>query len=721
MSDGAFSLLIQQLVTHAENAGQRRALVVSGSREWAVEKASIAADIFSQKDLLWVADDGHSPCESLTFSSLRGLLGSECDAVVYDAFSGFDPDAFGRMTGLIRAGGLLLLLTPPLDKWSQFQDPQYRRVTVWPVQTDTMQGHFLSRLVVRVKATDNLIRVEEGRPIPSVPAYSETSPSLDSRIDASKAGFCATTEQKTAVKHLVHVVRGHRRRPLVMTADRGRGKSAALGLAAAQLMLEGVQLIIVTAPSRRAVDTVFASAEAALSLQENVHRSSHGLSVGKSTLMFVAPDALVQDLPVADMVMVDEAAGIPVALLEALLIHYSRIAFTSTVHGYEGTGRGFSVRFKHRLDALAPQWLAFEMQQPIRWAEGDPVEKMVADWLLLDAEPTSVDRLGSDLEAVSYGWYSADKLKADEGRLKQVFGLLVLAHYQTSLLDLRHLLDGANIRVCLALKNGNVVGVVMVAQEGGFDGELADAIFKGKRRVQGHLLPQTLLAQAGLPEAGGLHCLRVIRIAVIPELQRQGIGGALVNAVESRASKDGLDYVGSSFGFTAELWSFWRERTFTAVHLGSRKNKGSGEHSLVMIKPISPSGQAFFKDARGHFCAYFSAMLPEIFSALDAKLLLTLLSEFPSSDDPRKNREGKIIDGFIHHQRSYESSYAVLMFSAVEALSGRDFNPDWEIVVGKLLQQRSWKQVAQDHGLSGRKEVEELLRLRLQPLLSKAK
>ncbi|MCG7973391.1 MAG: DUF1726 domain-containing protein, partial [Candidatus Thiodiazotropha taylori] len=37
---------------------------------------------------------------------------------MYNAFSGFDPDAFGAVSGTLTGGGLLLLLTPSLDHWA---------------------------------------------------------------------------------------------------------------------------------------------------------------------------------------------------------------------------------------------------------------------------------------------------------------------------------------------------------------------------------------------------------------------------------------------------------------------------------------------------------------------------------------------------------------------------------------------------------------------------
>ena len=51
------------------------------------------------------------------------------------------------------------------------------------------------------------------------------------------AAPCRTADQQRAVDAVVRVVTGHRRRPVVLTSDRGRGKSAAFGIAAAQLTI----------------------------------------------------------------------------------------------------------------------------------------------------------------------------------------------------------------------------------------------------------------------------------------------------------------------------------------------------------------------------------------------------------------------------------------------------------------------------------------------------
>ena len=47
-----------------------------------------------------------------------------------------------------------------------------------------------------------------------------------------------------------------------------------------------------------------------------------------------------------------------------------------------------------------------------------------------------------------------------------------------------------------------LLGVALVAREGNIPPDLAHAIWAGRRRPRGHLLPQSLLAHAGFVTAG---------------------------------------------------------------------------------------------------------------------------------------------------------------------------------------------------------------------------
>ena len=77
------------------------------------------------------------------------------------------------------------------------------------------------------------------------------------------------------------------------------------------------------------------------------------------------------------MVMIDEAAAIPLPLLTAVVKNCSRLALATTVHGYEGTGRGFELRFGPLLSSQTRGERRVTLTTPVRWAAGDPLERFI--------------------------------------------------------------------------------------------------------------------------------------------------------------------------------------------------------------------------------------------------------------------------------------------------------------------------------------------------------
>ncbi len=94
----------------------------------------------------------------------------------------------------------------------------------------------------------------------------------------------------------------------------------------------------------------------------------------------MAPDALLASTTEADWLIVDEAAAIPGPLLEKLVSRFPRVLLTTTVQGYEGTGRGFLLKFCARFSGLR----RYTLSTPVRWAAGCPLERIVANALLFD-------------------------------------------------------------------------------------------------------------------------------------------------------------------------------------------------------------------------------------------------------------------------------------------------------------------------------------------------
>ena len=302
---------------------------------------------------------------------------------------------------------------------------------------------------------------------------------------------------------------------------------------------------IVTAPSRGATDVIAHFAD------KHFH--------------FMAPDALLASGRVADWLIVDEAAAIPGPLLEQLVSRFPRVLLTTTVQGYEGTGRGFLLKFCARFAGLR----YFPLSEPMRWAIGCPLERFIDEVLLFDDRPDGEPAQGEVrfLPLEPEAWLSAP------ARPSAVYKLLCAAHYRTSPLDLRRMMDAPGQHFTVACTGDRVTGAVWLVDEGGLAPGLSRAVWAGYRRPRGNLVAQSLAAHGGSPLAATLSGRRITRVAVHPGHQRQGLGQALIASAAASAT---VDYLSVSFGYTEELWRFWQRCGFVLVRIGSHREASSG-------------------------------------------------------------------------------------------------------------------------------------------------
>ena len=491
--------------------------------------------------------------------------------------------------------------------------------------------------------------------------------------------------------------------------DRGRGKSAAFGIAAAQLIKAGRDNILLTGPGQASVAAVIEHARALV--PERIE-----------ALRFVAPDELVRNPQPADLLLVDEAAAIPAPLLETLLKRYSRIAFATTVHGYEGTGRGFALRFSRLLDLHSNNWKTIRLETPVRWAEDDPLEKLVFRMLALDASAAPDAALcNAGLDDVRIECPDREDLAQDEQTLSELFGLLVQAHYRTRPMDLRHLLDGPNLSVYVLRLNGHVAATALVADEGGFDAETAQAVRAGRSRPRGHLLPEALAAHLGLEQAPQLRCVRIMRIAVHPAVQRRGLGQRLVEHITTQARQTQRDYIGSSFGATPELLDFWHAAGWSPVRLSVQRGASSGTHSVIMLKPLGEAGDVLAEQAGERFLAQFPHQLSDSLRDLDATLVARLMRYAQAPVAAPDSADWHDIEAVAREQRQPEGAIGALWRLACHALSDaqgtRLQNDDLELLVMRVLQKRSWQACARRLDVPGHAQALLLLRAAVLKLL----
>ncbi len=732
MREGANSLLTKnsslainmfsQISQHYKNLNQRCVVAIMGDRSWCYRRVEEVLHSVPQARQLWITDKTFEKRRTLKGSDCRQLLGKEAGLVVFDTYAGIDPDALGIVSGLIKGGGFLLIIAPPWDEWRQLGDLDYQRLCIYPTQIEQLSRRFLQRMIHLLAGNESLIKITqaaEETPLISLPQSVETGIHSIGMVENEKKSARDDGESETlpdqqeAIEKIKRVATGHRRRPLVLTAGRGRGKSAAMGIAAGELIKQGKRRIVVTAPRPDAVASVFKHASQVL----NVTVRKNCLCYGEARLWFVPPDQLLREPCELELLLVDEAAGIPTKLLASLTSAYSRIVFATTTDGYEGSGRGFSLRFQKKLAELAPQWQHFEMHTPIRWSTPDPLEKLANEVLLLDT--SNATQLSSENVAageVHICKVDRDELLHNEPLLRQTYGLLVAAHYRTTPSDLRDLLDGPNLHIYLMLFHGEVVGACLVAIEGGFDEEMTAAIVAGQRRPRGHLLPQALLFHYGLKQAGGLQGARIVRIAIHPERQRQGYGRRLLNTVREHEAENGVDYIGSSFGASSDLLHYWHVLGFVPVRLGFQRETSSGMHSALVMHAITPESHTLQEQLVAAFWQQFPWMIAEHFRDLETDIVQTFYQFAPADTQfSLKSQELAMLTYFADRKRPYDvcsvpiwkMSQCLLRDRCKTALLSETMVA---VLVMRVMQKLQWSDIAGQLKLPGRKAICELIR-----------
>jgi len=706
----SLSDLIADLQRVARANNHRSALVLCGEQAWCVDAARGIAGAYPAGGVLWIGRHITPGVKTLSASHADRVLGQGFDTVIFDGWSGFNVDALGAVSGTVRGGGLLCLLMPPVPDWPTYADPERARIAAWGHAPAAVSGRWFCYLQRRLlEATAVLIMAQGGGvegSIPSVTAVPFSSTGADQDPD------CLTRDQAQAVAAVIRASDGKRRKPAVLISDRGRGKSAALGIAAARLLQQGRQRIIVTGPRRDSVSTLL---DHAAQLLPGARRSAARIQLGEARIEYLAPDRISDQVDRADMVMVDEAAGIPLPGLALIIQHCSRLALATTVHGYEGTGRGFELRLSRHLGDHSRGLRRVVLTTPVRWAENDPVERFVFRALLLDADAN--DPLSDHAVTPAHcvlEQLDRDLFSEDPELLEQVFGLLVASHYRTRPSDLRYLLDAPGVSVHVSRCQGRVVAAALMADEGGFDSDAARDIVDGRRRPRGHLVPESLGAHLGIADAPRLRYRRVVRIAVREDARRCGLARQLIGDVTRSAGDAGVDCLGVSYGADPELVAFWRKIGFNPVRLGITRGAASGARSLMMLKPLSETG----RDLAGRCAELFNRRLPQQLAdplrTVDPRLVLSLLQDRPQAALPDTGTWCTAA-GFAFGRRGYEDSVAELMAVAwyslsVESMPSLDDSGRIALIV-KVLQKRPWAECARILGLTGRRDVLQDLRL----------
>ncbi len=658
-------------------------------------------------------------------------LGTTYQVLIMDVINSLKPNDIGRLIGIVEGGGLIVLLTPKWDEWHERTNlfrlslavPQYpepRKVFVKWFKMVTMDSEGIYIFDVD---NDKIIKKGDSE---HVKEHIVRNIVLPESITFSESLYklALTQDQVNAIKLIENLVdlpkKPMKRSTVVLIADRGRGKSCAIGIGVIGLIGKLIAIknrvrIGVTAPSLLSIQSLMTLAIKALDtigLEYNtIRRDGMVLEIrgNKFSIEYWEPIALIkQDL---DIAIVDEAAGIPVPLLHKIWHKFRRTIFASTIHGYEGAGRGFSVRFLKRIrEDRETNLYIYEMNEPIRYGIEDPIEKWQFRVLLLDAEPDEINE--KDLEFIERKEFIYLKLDPEElftlgneKLLRSLFGIYVLAHYRNEPDDLGMMADAPHHSIrAIMLPNGKIVAAAQLAEEGPIPNEYIDSLLRGGK-ISGNIIPDRLLKHGRLRDIGNGKGWRIVRIAVHPVLQGKGIGSYLLKMLEEESTSRGYDWIGSGFGATEELLRFWIKNGYIPLHISPDRNPVSAEYTVLVLKPLKHPWNKIVEILNKEFRSKLLESLHDTYRDLEVEVAYILLStqhsplnteRCDSSPPPITPIQIDRVFSYITGYMTYESCSDIINIIAKHYWQldkrCRNLNRDEELlIISKTLQGHSWE------------------------------
>ncbi|KAH8740787.1 hypothetical protein FG386_002749 [Cryptosporidium ryanae] len=434
---------------------------------------------------------------------------------------------------------------------------------------------------------------------------------------------CITYDQAQSVLKIADIIIQKNINSIIsLTAGRGRGKSAALGLSLACAISQGYSNIFITAPTPENVITVFEFIEIgliSLGYVEHKHfelvrsKLGHESNVGgesrnsvsrlirvsvfkehRQTIQFIKPEDYLL-VSQAEIVVMDEAAAIPLPIVKKFLGNHLFI-FSSTINGYEGTGRALSLKLindlkKKSMDSVSNSnslssnsslFTELTLEEPIRYGRNDPIENWLHSLLCLDAtvppplnclsynnvNNSGNDNIGNDCANIAYAseilnkkmvlpppslctlyHVNRDSLfsyhSASEKFLHNLMALFVSSHYKNTPNDLMLISDAPTHRIFVLLgpfdPNTKVIPPILVAIQIAVEGSITSEHIKSSLsrglRPSGDLIPWTLCNHLARDDFGKLTGIRIVRIATHPSAQRMGYGSYAVKQLINKLNE----------------------------------------------------------------------------------------------------------------------------------------------------------------------------------------
>ncbi|KAL6568995.1 hypothetical protein OROGR_000720 [Orobanche gracilis] len=518
------------------------------------------------------------------------ILGNTFGMCILQDFESLTPNLLARTIETVEGGGLVLLLLRTLSSLTSLQtmvmDVHKRFRTESHSQTF---GRFNERFLLSLASCKACIFMDDKLHILPISSHVKT-PAQFSVPEDCKAELkdlkeqlsddfpvgplirkCCTMDQGRALLSFMDAILDKSLQSTVaLLAARGRGKSATLGLAISGAVAAGYSNIFVTAPSPENLKTLFEFVRQGFDvlkykehLDYDVIRSTDPdfkkatvrMNIYKQhrqTIQYIQPHEH-QKLSQVELLVIDEAAAIPLPIVKSILGPYL-VFLSSTVNGYEGTGRSLSLKLLKQLEekhhtlsgstesgTSGQLFKSIKLNESVRYASGDPIESWLNSLLYLDVTDNvpSISRLHPPSKCDLY-YVNRDTLfsyhKDSELFLQRMVALFVASHYKNSPNDLQLMADAPAHHLFVLLgpvdesKNHlpDILCVIQICFEGQISRESVLTWLGCGRQPCGDQIPWKFCEQFRNTSFASLSGARIVRIATHPSAMRLGYGSAAV-------------------------------------------------------------------------------------------------------------------------------------------------------------------------------------------------
>ncbi|OQR83518.1 N-acetyltransferase 10 [Achlya hypogyna] len=567
------------------------------------------------------------------YKETQKILGQTYGMCVLQDFEAITPNILARTIETVEGGGVVVLLlrtmtslkklyTMSMDVHARFRTEAHQDVV----------ARFNERFILSLSNCDKCLVLDDelnvlpiskhARNIEALPPVEdELTPDQreladlkeslkDTQPVGSLVAEAKTLDQAKAILTFAEAISEKTLRSTVtLTAGRGRGKSAALGMSLAAAVAYGYSNIFVTAPSPENLGTVFdfvfkgfdalkykehLDYEIIQSTNPEFNRAVVRVNIfreHRQTIQYIQPNHH-EKLAQAELLAIDEAAAIPLPVVKNLLGPYL-VFMSSTINGYEGTGRSLSLKLIQKLreqqgsagmaaqqamsaihgdnktrkgerklheerwqaasaaahqHMSAPQASAgggrvlreVTLDIPIRYAQSDAVEKWLNALLCLDCGSTPNRIMGGTPHPRECELYYVDRdslfsyHKLSENFLQRIMSLYVASHYKNQPNDLQLLSDAPAHHIFVLLGPQ--------AEGQGNAGQLPDVLCVVQVALEGEISKESVAAQLSRGQRASGDLIPWTVAQQFQDNEFAGLSGARVVRIATHPDVTGMGY-----------------------------------------------------------------------------------------------------------------------------------------------------------------------------------